>query len=364
MNRCKKEGLRLRRTAAESQGQRLKDKLLGKSSWFRKTKTKEQDKRGSQSKGKDNKGGGAEVQARTVLFVEQTPGGELAARLRELLTRLEPLLGFKVKVAERWGRTIQSHFPLNNLWSGTKCGREDCVTCEQEGAEELPDCSRKSVLYENICAQYIPSAGSKGGPKKEDKEPEMPALYVGETSRSINERSREHRAGFRGAKEDNHIVKHQHIAHGGAKTPRFIMRVVSQHRTALGRQVSEAVRIRRRGGEGAVLNSKAEFNRCYIPRLRLEDREETEKREREIKAQDKLREQTLEKEQGDWERKRTKDRDQERKDLGWKIGPPPKYIGEQKAEQGSPSAKRKKSRKLDLNGEDWGAAVLEGQAKQ
>ena len=120
VNRCKKEGLRLRRTAAESQGQRLKDKLLGKSSWFRKTKTKEQDKLGSRNKGKrgaikDNKGGGAEVQARTVLFVEQTPGGELAAR--ELLTRLEPLLDFKVKVTERWGRNIQSHFPLNNqVW--------------------------------------------------------------------------------------------------------------------------------------------------------------------------------------------------------------------------------------------------------
>ena len=38
--------------------------------------------------------------------------------------------------------------------------------------------------------------------------------------------------------------------------------------------MSKAVRIRRRGGEGAVLNSKAEFNRCYIPRLRLEEKEE------------------------------------------------------------------------------------------
>ena len=46
-------------------------------------------------------------------------------------------------------------------------------------------------------------------------------------------------------------------------------RVVSQHRTALARQVSEAVRIGRRGGAGAVLNSKAEYNRCHIPRLRM-----------------------------------------------------------------------------------------------
>ena len=37
--------------------------------------------------------------------------------------------------------------------------------------------------------------------------------------------------------------------------------------------MAEAVRIRRRGGEGAILNSKAEFNRCHIPRLQLEEEE-------------------------------------------------------------------------------------------
>ena len=89
------------------------------------------------------------------------------------------------------------------------------------------------------------------------------------------ERSREHWGSFKGAKEDNHIFKHQQIVHGGATNPNFIMRVVSQYRTALGRQVSEAVRIWRRGVE--VLNSRAEFNRCHIPRLRLEDEEETKK---------------------------------------------------------------------------------------
>ena len=114
VERCKKGGLRLRRTAAESQGQRMKNKLLGKSSWFRKTKKEDQGKTlGSRSRGdkgaKKDRKKGAEFQARTVLFVEQTPGGELAARLRELLARLEPMLGFKVKVAERCGRTIQSH---------------------------------------------------------------------------------------------------------------------------------------------------------------------------------------------------------------------------------------------------------------
>ena len=45
---------------------------------------------------------------------------------------------------------------------------------------------------------------------------------------------------------------------------------MSQHKTALARQIMEAVRIRRRGGAGAILNSRAEFDRCRIPRLVLE----------------------------------------------------------------------------------------------
>ena len=75
--------------------------------------------------------------------------------------------------------------------------------------------------------------------------------------------------GYRGAKEDNHLLKHQQIAHGGAAPPKFVMRAVSYHGSALERQVSEAVRIRRRGGAGAVLNSKLEYNRCHIPRLEV-----------------------------------------------------------------------------------------------
>ena len=44
------------------------------------------------------------------------------------------------------------------------------------------------------------------------------------------------------------------------------MKVVQHHRSALGRQVGEAVRIKRRG---LTHNSKGEFNRCLIPRLTL-----------------------------------------------------------------------------------------------
>ena len=52
-----------------------------------------------------------------------------------------------------------------------------------------------------------------------------------------------------------------------------MMKVKGQFRTALARQVAEAVWIRRRGGEGAILNSKGEFCRSYIPRLQVVEEE-------------------------------------------------------------------------------------------
>ena len=42
IERCSKNNKKLRRTAKDSQEQREKDKLLGKSNWFRETKTREQ----------------------------------------------------------------------------------------------------------------------------------------------------------------------------------------------------------------------------------------------------------------------------------------------------------------------------------
>ena len=59
-----------------------------------------------------------------------------------------------------------------------------------------------------------------------------------------------------------------------------MLRTISFHRSALSRQTAEAVRIKRRGGDGAVLNSRSEYNRCYIPRLRVVDEEETKEAER------------------------------------------------------------------------------------
>ena len=65
------------------------------------------------------------------------------------------------------------------------------------------------------------------------------------------------------------------MAHQGA-APNFKIRAVSFHRSALSRQIGEAVRIMRRGGEGVIFNSKSEYDRCKIPRLQVEEQKEEE----------------------------------------------------------------------------------------
>ena len=359
--RCKEQGMRLRRPARESQESRMRTKLLGKSSWFRKggeSKKKDWYKGGKQRSKKrtsrQNRKEAPQSTPRTVLFVEQTPGGELAARLRKLFQRLEPTVGLYVKVVERTGKKLQSLFPLN-LWDGAICGREqDCITCYQ-GAETIPNCTKQSIVYENVCARCIPGARSREPVDTKDLDPDKPALYVGETSRSIAERSREHWSSYKGGHEDSHINKHQLMEHNAAP-PDFVMRVVGSYRSALSRQVMEAVQIRRRGGAGQILNSKAEYNRSHIPRLRVEDQEESKRREEEVEKEEEQRSLELSREQQIWEQDKTTERDTERRELAklnWK-GRKQLKTKRLKKEQGN---RRLKKFKYDILGEEWGAAL-------
>ena len=163
-------------------------------------------------------------------------------------------------------------FPLTNLWEGAPCGRKHCTTCLQ-GGERLPSCTKRSLLYENICTICHPKA-------KEGKEIEVtsssafPSIYVGESSRSLYERGKEHWKAYEKRLEGSHILKHHVLHHNGEGRPEFHLRPVQYFRTALSRQAAEAVRIYLRGGEGNLLNSKTEFNRCQVTRLSLPKEEE------------------------------------------------------------------------------------------
>ena len=160
------------------------------------------------------------------------------------------------------------------------------------------------------------------------------SIYVGESSRSIKERGGEHWNDFRNNNQKSHILKHQQIHHPHQE-PKFVLRAVSFFKTALERQVGEAVRIRRRGGEGAVLNSKSEFDRCRIPRLIIEEQNLEKDSEMELQREQEVAEH-LEREQRDWERRKTKER------------------AEEHLEMMSRRLENRKKRKYKLVCEDWG----------
>ena len=351
--RCKKEGRSLYRTAKESMGARYKKKLLAKSSWYKGTKDRAAEhyqkpvgaKMSSRkANGREKRGG----EPKTVLFVEQTGMGELGSRMRELMTRLTPILGFSIKVVERAGSSLKSHFPQSSLWDGAPCGRETCVTCTQ-GAEVLPPCTRKSLVYENVCRLCNPGATSKG--ELEGVNPTIPSIYVGETSRTVQERAVEHWSAARGSnnqkKETSHMRTHMEQVHGGGE-PMFIMRVVEFHRTALSRQAGEAVRIMRRGGAGSVLNSRGEFNRCYIPRLRVEEPSKVEELEKWEEQELEKTMELLREEDKQWEGRMRGRRHEGTKSSSTAHG------GGKRATREPPGGRRRKKLKFSLVEDDWG----------
>ena len=149
--------------------------------------------------------------------------GELARVTKEVIQRMEHLTKFRVKVVERAGTSLQNLLSQTSIWRGLPCGRGECVSCNQ-GGEEVPPCTRSNVVYENICLSCNPGALKKGD--LEAQETDQPSLYVGESSRSLQERMVEHWGSYRRREEVSHIRKHQDLQHPGQE-PAFLVKAVS-----------------------------------------------------------------------------------------------------------------------------------------
>jgi hypothetical protein len=286
-------GRKLHRSSGESSATRALKKLTGKSEWFRKGDSnedtgsirmgKETDERldkwrkAGKTTETDKKTNGMEskLETRSVFFVEQSKGGELAKRLREIERKANRIVGYKTKIVEGVGSKLKDLLPNNNPWKGAHCGRPACIPCSQPG-EMKQDCRKRSIIYENTCQICNPEDG-KEKVRKDGRDladgGKYPSVYVGESGRSLHERAREHWADFDGRQTDSHILKHWMVHHKGQGTPDFRIRVIKYCKDALSRQVGEAVRISYRG---QTLNSKSGYNRSGISRLVLEEEKEEE----------------------------------------------------------------------------------------
>ena len=132
---------------------------------------------------------------------------------------------------------------------------------------------------------------------------------------------------------------------------------VNYYKSALSRQIGEAVRIGRRGGAGMVLNSKSEFNRCRIPRLVIEEVDEEQIREEEEREL-RVAMEHLSKCEEEWEQNRTKEREHELKGARRKLERIERTVQSRKRDQneieGAEVAKKRRKLKYRKEQEGWG----------
>ena len=185
--------------------------------------------------------------------------------------RLAGMTAFRVRITETAGMPLSRLLPSTNPWGASDCGQLDRLVCDQ-GDEVKQDCKRRNILYESsctICRVDIKEDDTDEAGKKELFLKDGKGLYIGESSRSIYERSKEHHRDRQDKNEDSHQIKHWVTDHPELDSPpKFRYKVVSSFQDALTRQVAESVRIERAGVH--ILNSKAEYSRCRIPRLRVD----------------------------------------------------------------------------------------------
>ena len=154
----------------------------------------------------------ADIPVLTVLFIEQTPGGELARRLQKVEERMAAITGYRVRIAETSGSQLRRLLPNTNPWVGADCGRGQCYTCPQ-CSDVLEDCKRRNILYESYCMLCNPDLEDKKVMKKK-KMSEIRGVYVGESGRSIYERAGEHWADKQKLSQDSHMIKNLADSHG------------------------------------------------------------------------------------------------------------------------------------------------------
>ena len=127
-------------------------------------------------------------------------------------------------------------------------------------------------MYEKVCSLSIILPGLPGGWTDQGS-------YIGETGCTLYERSSEHRMDAEKKKDSSHIWKHWALSHPDMVTqPPFTFKVLKVHRSALERQLHEAIKISTDG----VLNDRCEFCQNLVKRLSVNFTE------RELREQDKL----------------------------------------------------------------------------
>ena len=150
-------------------------------------------------------------------MVPNTKGGVLLDILAVLEPSIARRLGYTIKLAEKAGLQVARLF--DRVFVGNKCERNDCYVC-MHGGDKKTRCMWTNMMYEALCVTCLES-----GDGDNDKNKCM-VKYIGESSRCLSERSKEHIEGLLHGDDKNFVIKHRADKHIDMNEPPVIKFIV------------------------------------------------------------------------------------------------------------------------------------------
>ena len=148
---------------------------------------------------------------------------------------------------ENRGRTLKSMLQKSNPTATRKCQENECMVCKNDGKG---DCKRENVTYRITCKNC----------KK---------VYIGETSKNAYTRGQQHQRLLQNKDKQSVLYRHIQLDHKlETNAPKFEMSVLQTHKTALCRQITEAVKINNIPKE-KIINNKTEWGHTKILRNQM-----------------------------------------------------------------------------------------------
>ena len=166
------------------------NKLVGKHSWFKTDKNRQSPR--SKYKGRGTANGKSNVEVEGVLYVPYTAQGMLKRSIQKAEDCLlkNSRVG-RVRILERLGPKLAEQLCNPTPWTGQHCGREGCYPCKtKEGS-----CRKSNVTYKWTCMTCLKTRNKK-------------VVYIGETSRSLWDRSQEHLEDLKTRSEKSVLYRH------------------------------------------------------------------------------------------------------------------------------------------------------------
>ena len=203
----------------------------------------------------------------SLLQVPNTTNGELMRKLIGMEVKLSRISGYNVKLVERSGTQLARLF--QRVFTPPTCHWLECPVCLESDGTKPTKCRLSNIVYEGRCLTCV---GLVGDGKLSNAEV---GVYIGESGRTLAERSSEHVAAAKSIEEESFIVKHWIQAHPDLdEPPRFKFQVKKLHSDPLSRMVSESVLIESVGN----LNSKSEWRNNKVVRLKVDNPEWIERK--------------------------------------------------------------------------------------